>query len=301
MLQSSILDRLSGPLCDAVLEQQGSAELLAALARANLFLMPLDDRGEWYRFHHLFAQLLRVELEHRHPGLTPTLHRRAFEWHRDHGSVDEAIEHALQAGLFAEAGGLIAAAWVDYANVGRHATVLAWLERFPPATLSEDARLQLVAAWVLSLCGRREAAAEAIAAVERLGNLGAGPLPDGFSSLEASLATLRASIPWGDFGRGIEYGRTCGRARSTRVGVATRRLRRPRRCLYVSGDLDEADRWLDEAAAAGAAARAVVDRSGLAGIPFVHRGRPGPARRADAAQPPPCDARARAGTRGGRG
>ena len=61
--------------------------------------MPLDDRGEWYRFHHLFAQLLRVELEHREPGLTPTLHRRAFAWHRDHGSVDEAIEHALEAGL----------------------------------------------------------------------------------------------------------------------------------------------------------------------------------------------------------
>jgi LuxR family transcriptional regulator, maltose regulon positive regulatory protein len=90
MLRSSVLERLSGPLCDAVLERQNSAASLAALSRTNLFLVPLDDREEWYRFHHLFAQLLRVELEHREPGLAPTLHRRAYEWHRDHGSEDAA-------------------------------------------------------------------------------------------------------------------------------------------------------------------------------------------------------------------
>ncbi len=227
MLRSSILERLSGPLCDAVLEQEGSAELLDALARANLFLMPLDDRGEWYRFHHLFAQLLRVELEHRDPGLAPTLHRRAFAWHRDHGSVDEAIEHALEAGQFAEAGELIAAAWVDYVNVGRHATVLAWLERFPREMLSEDAQLQLVAAWVLSVCGKREAAAEAIAAVERFGNLDTGPLPDGFSSLEASLATLRARSP----GATSAPESRVATVRSSSKGPSRRgdrRLRRPR-------------------------------------------------------------------------
>src|SRR5262249_10001792 len=100
MLRSSILERMCGRLCDAVLEQEGSAEKLATLSRTNLFLVPIDDHGEWYRFHHLFAQLLRVELEHREPGLAATLHRRAYDWHRDHGSVDEAISHALEAGSF---------------------------------------------------------------------------------------------------------------------------------------------------------------------------------------------------------
>ena len=122
MLRSSILERLCGSLCDAVVEQEGSEELLAALSRANLFLLPLDDRGEWYRFHHLFAQLLRVELEHREPGLAPTLHRRAFSWHRDNGLLDQAIDHAVKAGSFAAAGDLIAAAWVESRarRSGRH-------------------------------------------------------------------------------------------------------------------------------------------------------------------------------------
>jgi len=101
MLRSSILERLCGPLCDAVLDDEGSCAGLSELSRTNLFLVPLDENGEWYRFHTLFAQLLRVELERREPGLAPTLHRRAFAWHRDNGSADEAIEHALEAGAFA--------------------------------------------------------------------------------------------------------------------------------------------------------------------------------------------------------
>jgi LuxR family transcriptional regulator, maltose regulon positive regulatory protein len=97
MLRSSILDRLCGPLCDAVLQQEGSAQRLLELSRTNLFLVPLDDHGEWYRFHQLFAQLLRVELEHREPGLARGLHRRAQAWHREQGEVAEAIEPALVA------------------------------------------------------------------------------------------------------------------------------------------------------------------------------------------------------------
>jgi ATP/maltotriose-dependent transcriptional regulator MalT len=88
---------MCGPLCDAVLEKEGSEERLHELARTNLFVVPLDDRGKWYRFHQLFAQLLRVELEHREPGLAPTLHRRALAWHLKHGTLEEALEHAVGA------------------------------------------------------------------------------------------------------------------------------------------------------------------------------------------------------------
>ena len=97
MLHASILDRLTGPLCDAVMEQEGSAQMLETLSRSNLFLVPLDDEAGSYRFHHVFGQLLRVELERREPGLAPALHRRAYSWHRDHGTTDEAIEHAVAA------------------------------------------------------------------------------------------------------------------------------------------------------------------------------------------------------------
>ena len=131
MLRTSILERLTGPLCDAVMDQEGSAEMLDALSRSNLFLIPLDDEAGSYRFHHVFAQLLRVELERREPGLAPALHRRAYSWHRDHGTIDEAIQHTLAAEAYAEAVELIETFWIRYANTWRYDTVLAWLAAAP--------------------------------------------------------------------------------------------------------------------------------------------------------------------------
>lgn len=203
MLRSSILDRLCGPLCDAVLEQQGAGRLLVPLSRTNLFLVPLDDEGEWYRFHHLFAQLLRVELEHREPGLASELHLRAYAWHRENGTVGEAIEHAIQAGAYAQAAHLIATWWAVYANESRYTTVLGWIEHIPAEVAAQHRPLAVAKAWVLSMCARREEAAEAVEAVEQLGGLDEGPLPDGFRSVRSSLATLRATIPWGDVGAGL--------------------------------------------------------------------------------------------------
>ena len=253
MLRTSVLERLSGPLCDAVLEQEGSAAMLDALARSNLFLVPLDDEGGWYRFHHLFAQLLRVELERREPGRAPALHRRAYCWHRDHGTTGEAIQHALAAGAYAEAAGLIQRHWISYANTCRYDTVLAWLRRLPAEILDSDVHLLLIQAWVLSLSARREEAALAIAAVERLGDLGAGPLPDGFSSGEASLTMLRACFPWGDTGAQLDNGRRA--AELAGPGSPWR----PLACwavgtgLYFRGEPEEADRWFAESAALAAA------------------------------------------------
>lgn len=180
MLRSSILDQLSGPLCDAVLEQQDSEPMLDVLSRSNLFLAPVDDEGWWYRFHPLFAQLLRVELERREPGLASALHRRAYAWHRDHGTAGEAISHAIEAGAHAEAAELIESSWVTLANAGKYDTILAWIRRFPVEVLNGDPQLLLVAAWVLSLSARREEAARTIATVEGLGEFdGERPLPDG--------------------------------------------------------------------------------------------------------------------------
>jgi len=255
MLRSSILGRLSGPLCDAVTEEEGSAAALQALSRTNLFLIPLDDERGWYRFHHLFAQLLRVELEQREPGIAPELHRRASAWHRDHGTTDEAIHHAVNGGAFAEAAELIEASWVSYINAGRYATVLAWLRRFPDEIRSGDVRLLLVQAWVLSLSAQREEAVRAIAAAERLGDPGAGPLPDGFSSVEASLTLLRAGFPWGDVGAQLEHGRRAAELEGPGSPW------RPPACwtvglgCYFRGELAEADRWFAESAALAPASK----------------------------------------------
>ena len=265
MLRTSVLERLSGPLCDAVLEQDGSAAMLDALSRTNLFLAPLDDEGRWYRFHHLFAQLLRVELERREPGLAPVLHRRAYAWHRDHGTTGEAIQHAIAAGAYAEAAELIQGSWISYANTSRYDTVLAWLRRLPDEVLDGDVQLLLVQAWVLSLSAEREEAALAIAAVERLGGLSAGPLPDGFSSGEASLTMLRACFPWGDVGAQLDNGRRAAELEGPGSPW------RPLACwavgtgLYFRGEPDEADRWFAESAAlAPASAQWLAGEASLA-------------------------------------
>ena len=248
MLRASVLDRFCGPLCDAVMQQAGAAELLDALSHTNLFLVPLDDRAEWYRFHHLFSQLLRVELEHREPSLAPVLHCRAFEWHRDHGHIDEAIHHALEAGAFAEAAGVIARVWVRYANTSKYATVLSWLRRFPEDVRDADVRLLLIQAWVLSMAARHDEAAQTRAKIDGLDVLNDGPLPDGFSSAEASLTLLRAMFPGGDVGaelanalRAVELepkGSPWRPLASWAVGFGH----------YFRGEYDEADPWFEECA-----------------------------------------------------
>ena len=248
MLRSSILERMSGPLCDALMEQQDSAGMLDALSRTNLFLVPLDDEGGWYRFHHLFAQLLQVELERREPGLVPALHRRAYAWHRDHGTTEEAIQHAMAAEAYAEAAELIEACWFSYKNSYRYATILAWLRRLPDEILGGDVQLLLIQAWVLSLSAEREEAALAIAAVERLGDHSAGLRPAGFSSVEAALTLLPAVFPWGDIGAQLVNAR-----RAVKLEPSGS-LWRPVACwamgfsLYFHGEFGEADRWFAQSA-----------------------------------------------------
>jgi LuxR family maltose regulon positive regulatory protein len=265
MLRTSVLERLSGPLCDAVLEQQDSATMLEELSRTNLFLVPLDDEGGWYRFHHLFARLLRVEFERREPGLAPALHHRAYAWHRDHGTAGEAIHHAIAGGAYAEAAELIEGSWISYANTCRYDTVLAWLRRLPDETLGGNVQLLLIQAWVLSLSARREEAALAIAAVERLGGLAAGPLPDCFSSAEASLTMVRACFPWGDIGAQLDNARRAAELEGPGSPW------RPLACwavgtaLYFRGEPDEADRWFAESAAlAPASAQWLAGEASLA-------------------------------------
>ena len=131
LLQTSILGRLSGPLCDAVTGQDGSKAMLAALDRGNLFLVPLDDRRRWYRYHQLFADVLHARLLDEQPGQVPDLHRRASAWYQQNGEPSEAISHALAAGDFGRAADLVELAIPAMRRSRQEATVRGWLELLP--------------------------------------------------------------------------------------------------------------------------------------------------------------------------
>jgi LuxR family maltose regulon positive regulatory protein len=206
LLCTSILGRLSGPLCDAVLQADGSVTMLVELERSNLFLLPLDDQRRWYRYHHLFAQLLRLELASRDPELVPVLHRRAAAWHQQAGNLDEAIGHAGAAGDFAEAAALIARHWLSWWRRGRRATVARWLDGLPEEAIMADPPVAYVAAWVRGYSGASQQQTEAwLAAVERGGY--EGHLPDGVSSLAFGANLTRTALVFGDLGGAVAAGR----------------------------------------------------------------------------------------------
>ena len=131
LLQTSILDRLSGPLCDSVTGQDGSKAKLAALERGNLFLVPLDDRRQWYRYHQLFADVLHARLRDEQPDDVPDLHRRASAWYEQNDEPSEAISHALAAGDFERAADLVELAIPAMLRSRQEAAVLGWLELLP--------------------------------------------------------------------------------------------------------------------------------------------------------------------------
>src|SRR6266511_3017820 len=131
LLQTSILGRLSGPLCDAVTRRDGGKAMLEALDRGNLFLVPLDDRREWYRYHHLFADVLLARLLDEQPDQVPDLHRRASEWYEQNGELSEAIRHALAGGDFERAADLIEVAIPALRRGRQEVTLRRWLETLP--------------------------------------------------------------------------------------------------------------------------------------------------------------------------
>ncbi|MCC7163028.1 MAG: helix-turn-helix transcriptional regulator [Anaerolineae bacterium] len=131
LLETSILDRLSGSLCDAVTGQKEGDKKLQALEKGNLFVVPLDDKRHWYRYHHLFAQVLYAHLKAEQPNQIPILHRRASEWHEHQGLADMAIRHALAAGDFERAADLIERAVPEMRRTRQEPALLGWFKALP--------------------------------------------------------------------------------------------------------------------------------------------------------------------------
>ena len=207
LLRTSILEQMNGPLCDAVAETTGSARKLETLARSNRFVVPLDDRRDWYRYHHLFRACLNAELRLESSELIPELHRRASAWYQRTGEVTEAIDHAIAGHDFPAASELLAAHWNEVVSMGGLRTVEMWLMALPERVVVEDARLCLARAWTAFAKGALDEVLPCLENAEAAPVR--GPLLDGTTSVASGAATLRASywLRMGDFGKTVSYAR----------------------------------------------------------------------------------------------
>jgi LuxR family maltose regulon positive regulatory protein len=171
LLHTALLNRLSAPLCDAVLkagalDKPDSQSLLERLDQANLFLVPLDNRREWYRYHRLFADLLRYRLQREHPEAVPDLHRRASRWYEAAGDPEEAVHHALAIPDFSRAADVIEQYGVAMVGGSRLATYLGWVHRLPEDVIHARPYLCAATGWAYVLTGQVEKAERVVQAGE---------------------------------------------------------------------------------------------------------------------------------------
>ena len=167
LLETSVLERLSGPLCDAVTGRAGGQAMLEQVERANLFLVPLDEVRGWWRYHQLFADLLRARLKQQAPGRAAGLHHNAAAWCEEHGLADDAVRHALAAGDTTWAARLIERHFDETFWPGERATVQRWLAAVPAALAGSRPRLCLVRAILALAGGDAEGAGPPLDAAER--------------------------------------------------------------------------------------------------------------------------------------
>ena len=192
LIRTSVLDRLCGPLCDAVLGTTGSAATLETLARANGFVVPLDRTGGWYRYHHLFGELLRSELERSRPDLVRTLNRRAMEWSIAGGFTEAAVVFGHAAHETDTVAGLVGALALPLHHDGRMETLEEWLAWFGDDELPRHPALAVHGAWLRVLTGRSASAGRWLALAD--GAPSAIPLSDGSTTIQPWIAVLRASM-----------------------------------------------------------------------------------------------------------
>jgi LuxR family maltose regulon positive regulatory protein len=268
LLETSVLRTMKGPLCDAVTGREGSARLLRELARSNLFVISLDEQGEWYRYHHLFSELLLYELRSSWPDLVPTLRKRASVWLESAGYFEGAIRQAIAATDYERVGLLIARHWYEYVSAGQTATVERWLESLPEEMSIRDAPLALVRAWLCALGGRREESARLRTLAQSISY--EGPLPDGTASVEAGAAILRASFGYDGIRSTVEAAR---RAAELEPGESSPWAALVRFALgsglYLSGEISQARKPLEEALALTENGQLLVRVVALSFLSFV--------------------------------
>jgi LuxR family transcriptional regulator, maltose regulon positive regulatory protein len=263
----SVLDRMCGALCDELLERTDSARRLQSLAEANFFMVGLDHRREWYRFHHLFRDMLRAELERLEPDMVAPLNRRAAAWCERNELPEAAIEHAGAAGDVDEVARLVSTFALPFYRSGRVVTVERWLSWFDePQLLEAYPAIAAFGAWVHALRGRPDEAKHYTYALEH--SRYDGPMPDGSASIRGWVATVRALLCH----RGTEAMRKDAELALDRLSQSS--FWRPQAHLLngvgvlLEGDAELAERILgtaaEEALGAGAIYAGVVAHSELA-------------------------------------
>jgi LuxR family maltose regulon positive regulatory protein len=262
LLQTAILDRLNGPLCDAVTGEPGGKERLETLRRGNFFLIPLDDKRHWYRYHHLFADVLQMHLKTEQPDQVPVLHRRASEWCEQNHSVIEAIHHALAGMDFERTARLAETTWQAMYESFQSDTWLSWVKQLPEKLIRSRPVLCTQIAWGLMNAHEVDASESRLRDAERCLE---GP-SDGmvivdkeqFRSLRARIAFARAynAQTQRDFLTAIKYVELVFefiseedqflRAQTTAILGAT---------YLINGDLDAAcqsmSNWIDNSLKVG--------------------------------------------------
>ncbi len=258
LLQTAILDRLSGPLCDAVTQQSDGSGMLALLERANLFVVPLDDKREWYRYHHLFADVLHAHALKEQPTQVAIWHGRASAWYEAHGLRAEAIHHALAAADFARAADLVELTWPAlHRSNFRSAALHGWMKALPAAVVRTRPVLSVGYAWEYLNSGELEAAVaylrDAEAWLDRADELPTAAMTfmdaEEFQLLPGEIASARTylALAQGDIAGTVTYAR-----RALALLPANAYVRRgPAAALlglayWASGELDAAYQALAE-------------------------------------------------------
>ena len=181
LLRTAILDQLNASLCNAITGRDDSQEILERLDETNLFVVPLDDGRSWYRYHHLFADLLQQRLQRENPKLVPTLHQRASGWYEVNGYVLNAVNHAMNAGEFERTADLIERSGWSVLMRGELATLLGWLEGLPDELLRSRPQLVFFNIWALAYSGALEQVEHKLQNVD-------------LRSVRGEVATVRAHI-----------------------------------------------------------------------------------------------------------
>jgi LuxR family maltose regulon positive regulatory protein len=206
LLQTSIIGRLSGPLCDAVTDQENSRQMLNTLEKANLFVIPLDDERCWYRYHHLFADLLAQRLRTQQGDLVPELHRRASQWFANNGFKNEAVDHAFFAQDYARAVQLIEEIAEIVWDRARESQLLGWFKKLPDEKIDANPKLCILYARELFKSGYLDDAEKRLQAAEKM--LESTSISDlNKEGLVGRIAVIRAYISarTGDLSRSIYF------------------------------------------------------------------------------------------------
>jgi ATP/maltotriose-dependent transcriptional regulator MalT len=244
LARTSVLGRFTPELCDAVLGREDSAALLAELARSNMFLVSLDPRGDWYRYHHLFGEVLQLEVDR---ASAHQLRHRAAVWCRRHGLVEDAIEYAAAAGDHEAVCELLSEHHLEFIWGGRLGQFLGWVRRVPAALLSEHPLLPAAGAAAAALLARPEIEVQRLLAVAERARR---EHPERWSAyLEAAVEVTRAEVlAYGDVGAAVAHGRRAvAAARAGADALTVGVLGGLAQALYFAGDLDDARRVATEA------------------------------------------------------